>query len=165
MLTIKLATSAETDQVVAILVEASRWLQSRNILSWKPDVLPAQMQAAVARGEVYLAWKDGQAIGTVTVMWSDVAYWGERPDDAGYIHKVAVRRAAAGQNVGAQMVSWAEQLILERRRPFARLDCQADNPTINQFYQSAGYELRGSIDTPIFPLNLYEKRLHAPITS
>src|SRR5689334_22935387 len=73
-------------------------------------------------------------------------YRGERPDDAGYIHNLAITRAATGQHVGVQLLDWSERLISERGRPYARLDCHAANPTINRFYQSTGCELRGSVD-------------------
>lgn len=158
-LSISAATATETDSVIAILNDAIHWLQSRNLPTWNPDILPSVMNTLITRGEVYLARMDNQPVGTVTVQWSDPAFWGERPDDAGYIHKLAIMRTVAGQHIGAQMVNWAESLIVQRGRPYARLDCHAENPTINRFYQSAGYQPRGVIMLQGVPLNLYEKPL------
>lgn len=165
MLKVDLATPAETNTVIEILVDAVRWLESRGLPTWSPDVLADIMPAAVDRGEVYLARLDDQPVGTVSIQWSDAVYWGERPDDAGYIHKLAITRAAAGQHVGTQLLDWSERFIAARGRPYARLDCHAANPTINQFYRAAGYELRGTVDVNSPVLNLYEKLLQPSVPS
>jgi len=49
MLTVSLATLAETDVVVGILKDAVQFLRSRNLPTWNPDTLPAIMGAAVPR--------------------------------------------------------------------------------------------------------------------
>jgi ribosomal protein S18 acetylase RimI-like enzyme len=159
MLTMTPATAADTDSVIAVLMNAVQWLHSRGLPTWNPNTLPYVMEPLIARGEVYLARINDQPVGTVTVQWSDPAFWGERPDDAGYIHKLAIMRSVAGQQIGAQMVSWAESLIMQHGRPYARLDCHAENPAINRFYQSAGYQVRGIVTVHGVPLNLYEKPL------
>lgn len=159
MLTISPAIVPETDIVVGLLTEAALWLQSRGLPTWNPDTLLALMSAAVQRGEVYLARINDQPVGTVSIQWSDPMYWGERPDDAGYIHKLAITRAAAGQRIGVQLLSRAERLIADQERPIARLDCHAENPTINRFYQAVGYQLRGNATIRGVPLSLYEKRI------
>jgi ribosomal protein S18 acetylase RimI-like enzyme len=159
LLTIVPASAEETHAVIAILSEAARWLGSRGLPSWNPDTLPVVMSAAVSRGEVYLARIDDRPVGTISVQWSDPTMWGEQPDDAGYIHKLAIVRAAAGQHIGAEMLTWGEGLIAEHGRRFARLDCHAENPTINAFYEAAGYQLRGGIMFHDVLLNLREKRL------
>src|SRR5450432_2822984 len=142
MLTIVPASAEETHAVIAILTEAACWLDSRGLPSWSPDSLQVVMTAAVSRGEVYLARIDDQPVGTISVQWSDPALWGQQPDDAGYVHKLAIVRAAAGQHIGAEMLKWGEGLIAEHGRPYARLDCHAENPTINAFYEAAGYQVR-----------------------
>jgi protein-tyrosine phosphatase len=160
MLTVRLATLDEADQVAAIVIDAAIWLKSQNFHAWDPATLPALMRPAVARGECYLAWLDDKPVATVTIQWSDVEYWGERPDDAGYIHKLVSTRAVGGQHIGEQVLAWSEQFIADHKRPFARLDCNGDNPFINRYYQAAGYELVGTLDLPELPLSLYEKRLN-----
>lgn len=167
MLTITPATSNDTQTVLAILLDATRWLQSRSLPTWSPNALLPVMAAAIERNEVYLAYLDAQPAGTISIQWTDETYWGERSDDAGYIHKLATLRAVAGQHIGAQMLSWAEDLIEHGGRPYARLDCHATNPAINHFYVMAGYEPRGSLVVPELTggvmLNLYEKRLLKPL--
>jgi len=161
MLTIQSATPAETDIVIDILVDAVRWLESRGLPTWSPDGLADTMPNAVRRGEVYLARIDERPVGTVSIQWADPVYWGQRPDNAGYIHKLAIMRAAAGQQIGAQLLAWSEQMIVARDLPFARLDCHAANPFINHFYQAAGYKSRGTVVTNNRLLNLYEKAVLA----
>jgi len=41
--------------------------------------------------------KDVQGtFGTVTLQWSDKKFWGDLPLDAGYVHKLAIKRSYGG---------------------------------------------------------------------
>lgn len=153
------AALTEADTVISILKEAAHWLIGRGLPGWNPVSLEETMLRDIQRGVVYLAILDRQPVGTITVWWSDVMLWGERPDDAGYIHKLAVSRAFAGHRIGLHLLTWAEAMIAGEGRPYARLDCQAANPTINRFYQDAGYVPRGVTTLNEMQLNLYEKSL------
>jgi len=160
-LDIRQAVPAEAHLAIAILAEASRWLQSRRLPTWSAESLPAVIEPAVSRGEVYLAWLPDwpEPVATVSLQWSDPDFWGERPDDAGYIHKLASVRAISGYHIGAQVLRWAEDQIVARARPFARLDTSADNPAINHYYLNAGYQICGQILRRNILFNLYEKPL------
>lgn len=153
------AKLSDSDTVVNILGDAASWLSSRGIPAWNIEQLPTIMYPSIEQGLVYLAKLNGQFVGTITLQWTDVPFWGERPADAGYIHKLAVMRKAAGKNVGAQMVLWAESQIVAAKRPYSRLDCLKDNPTINKFYQNLGYIWCGEKLVNDFPANLYQKTL------
>jgi protein-tyrosine phosphatase len=158
-LSIRLASPAEARLALAILTDATLWLRSRGLPTWNPAQLPAAIAGVAERGELYLGWMADRPVGTVSIQWTDVLYWGEQPDDAGYIHKLAVARFASGQQIGAALLRWAEGYIALQGRTFARLDCQATNPVINRFYQGAGYELRGTVYVNELRLNCYEKAL------
>ncbi len=153
------ASGEDTPHVLAILTDAVFWLNSRGLPTIDPSTLDAVMIPAVARGEVYLAWLNGAAVGTITLQWADPLNWGERPNDAGYIHKLAVIRAAAGNQIGAHMVAWAEDQIIAAGRGYSRLDFPASNPAMHRFYGQLGYELRGEKVINGMTLSLGEKLL------
>jgi protein-tyrosine phosphatase len=88
------------------------------------------------RGEFYLARVDGEAVGTVALLWQDAAFWGERPPDAGYVHALAVRRAHAGDGLGAKLLDWAEQQAAGAEREYLRLDCPAENVELRGYYEA-----------------------------
>ncbi len=147
----------EASIAIEILQDAARWLISRNIPSWQPESLPAKIIPAVARGEVFVLKQKQEALATISLQWSDEFYWGKQPDDAGYVHKLAVRRDFAGQKLGEYLLQWAEAQIQARGRPYVRLDCERDNPIINRYYQGAGFKLCGAKEASEFGVNLYEK--------
>jgi GNAT superfamily N-acetyltransferase len=130
------ARRRDLDEIVGILSEAARWLLGRGIRQW-PDPFPRDRVARVLeRGEFYLARVDGEAVGTVALLWQDAAFWGERPPDAGYVHALAVRRAHAGDGLGAKLLDWAEQQAAGAEREYLRLDCPAENVELRGYYEA-----------------------------
>ena len=95
-------------------------------------------------GEMYLAVLDGQPVGTFALQWSDRETWGDVPDDAGYVHGLAIRRDFAGTGLGREMLRRAEQMVSLAERTYLRLDCVADNEALNEYYRRAGFVYRGS---------------------
>src|SRR5215469_15077918 len=66
--TIEQAHPSDLDSILDILEEAACWLISRGIDQWQPGVFRRvrcqSIADQVSRGEVYLARRDGQAVGT-----------------------------------------------------------------------------------------------------
>ena len=61
---------------------------------------------------------DGEPVATFTLLLDDPKFWGERPPDAVYLHKLAVRRAYAGRGLGARIVDWVDGEARRLGRPF-----------------------------------------------
>ena len=47
------------------------------------------------------------------------------------------------KGAGRQMLAELEKVTASRGRKYIRLDCSDDNPFLNQYYQSQGYEKNG----------------------
>lgn len=160
-LTIVPAQPSELETVLDILEEGAQWLTSRGIDQWPPGAFRGRrLQSIVDHlsvGEVYLAKVDGEAIGTLRLQWSDKPTWGEMPDDAGYVHALAVRRAFAGMGVGRQLLQWAEDTAAANGKHYLRLDCTAENPALRSYYEQAGFTYRGDIEGNGWKASLYEK--------
>jgi len=159
------AQPAEVDTVLSILEEAAAWLHARGIVEQWPLTFSHEFEAEhVAAREVYLARLGEQAVGTLMLLWSDSRVWGDLPDDAGYVHGLAIRRAVAGQGLGRRMLAWAEIMILAAGRRYLRLDCWAENAALCRYYERAGFSSRGRIELRGWPCALFEKDLanHAP---
>jgi protein-tyrosine phosphatase len=154
------AAGAGVDLCLSILLDAAERQAALGARAWPAEQLAAFVPEVAARGELYLAWSGEEPLGTVTLQWSDPHFWGERPDDAGYVHKLAVPRTAAGRGAGEALLGWAEEQVVAAGRSFVRLDCDADNPRINAYYRAAGFVLAG---VRTFPdgsrWSLYEKRV------
>ena len=158
-LVMRQARPTDLDTVVSMLEEAARWMLRRGIEGWTPDGFSRKRIAAlIESGEMYLAVLDGRPAGTFTLQWSDTETWGDVPDDAGYIHGLAIRREFAGKGLGREMLRRAEHMVSRSEREYLRLDCVADNDALNEYYRQAGFARRGSAMVRGLAVSLYEKR-------
>ena len=154
------ARPADLDTVVSMLEVAARWMARRGIEGWTPDGFSRERIAVLIRnGEMYLAVLDGRPAGTFALQWSDRETWGDVPDDAGYVHGLAIRREFAGEGLGREMLRRAEQVVSRLEREYLRLDCVANNEALNEYYRRAGFAYRGSSVVRGLAVALYEKRV------
>lgn len=139
-ITIRLATPADADALLALYREAAHWLLARGIDHWRPEQFERDpLLRHVACGEVYVAERDGELAGTLALSWTDPRIWDEQPPVAGYVHALAVSRSAAGQGLGRALLDWAEGQTLRAGKTLLRLDCMRDNPGLRAYYERAGF--------------------------
>lgn len=117
------------------------------------------------QGELFVAVTDeGTIAGTLTLLWSDPIFWGER-DDAGYVHRLAVRRSHAG--IGRPLLDWADAVV-GKRRAYLCVDVMSENVRLRRYYERLGFHRvreisgpashpHGATDTP-WTATLYERR-------
>jgi GNAT superfamily N-acetyltransferase len=117
------------------------------------------MKDNIERGEVYLAKDLDGIVGTITLQWTDLKYWGDLPPDSGYVHKFAVKRSHSGKGLGVRMLQWAEQKTKREGKKYLRLDCLATNKIIRAYYEKAGFVYIRDTTAPGWKASLYEKRL------
>jgi ribosomal protein S18 acetylase RimI-like enzyme len=155
-LTIARARPEDADTVLAILLDASRWLVARGIDQWRPEhFTPEELLTDIARGEMYLATRDSAPVGTLKLQWEDRPTWGDMPDDAGYVHRLAVRRVFAGRALGQRLLEWAARRAAASGKTYLRLDCIAANRALRAYYERAGFTLRREVCGSA----LFEKRV------
>jgi ribosomal protein S18 acetylase RimI-like enzyme len=160
-LEVRRAEPADVDEIVAVLSEAARWLLARGIRQW-PDPFPrARVEPLVHRGDFYVARVAGEPMATLALLWSDPTFWGEQPDDAGYVHALAVRRSLAGRGLGARLLDWAEAEVVANGREFLRLDCVAENHALRRYYEEQGFEQRGEVTVDDLVAMRFERRCRA----
>ncbi|MDX6409900.1 MAG: hypothetical protein QOE13_2971 [Gaiellaceae bacterium] len=155
---VRRASHEDSSIVADLLDEATVWVGDLGFSQWPLPFPRDQLAAAIERGEVYVVEsEDGEAVATVTMLLDDPAYWGARPPDAFYVHKLAVRRDRAGRGIGAAVVEWANAEAAEAGREFLRLDCLGDNPRIRDYYEDLGFQHRGDLVADGRKLSLYER--------
>jgi ribosomal protein S18 acetylase RimI-like enzyme len=159
------ATHEDTAEVTQLLVRTAQWLQSRGSTQWNgllrgEDSL--NTPEAINRGDVYVFRQGNILMGMVMLLqhpnaW-DKELWGEEGHESSlYMHRLAINREYAGQEVGRLMMQWAESGVAFPGKDRIRLDCIANNPVLNAFYQGLGYEIKGLASNPVGEFNLYEK--------
>src|SRR5438105_10551723 len=124
------ATRADLDTAAEILDEAATWLASRGLPGWEPGGFGASgtierraIEDAFRKGQLYLVWERASAVATVSLLDEDSLYWPNAPADGAFVHRLAVRRSAAGRGIGAAVLRWAEREALARGKRHLRLDC------------------------------------------
>jgi GNAT superfamily N-acetyltransferase len=160
-LRVSAAEPRDVDTVLEILDEAATWLQENRIPGlWKPGSFSRQAFVdQISREEVYIGCVDGKAAGTFILQWSDPFFWGDKPPDAGYLHKLAIRPVYQRRGIGLEMLRWAEAKTKAMRKKFLRLDCAAEDRKIRDYYEREGFAYRGDIVEPRGRASLYEKPL------
>ena len=108
---------------------------------------------------MYVGWVDGKSAGTFVLQWSDVFWWGEKPPDAGYAHKLAIKPVYAGQGIGREMLKWAETKARATGRKYLRLNCIVADRKIREYYENAGFTWIRDVMGPKALATLYEKPL------
>ena len=151
------ATPDDAATIREVLGDVSAWLLSQGLRQW-PAVFPDEwFLPALEAGETWLATRDGDVVATITLQWDDEIVWGQRPPDAGYVHRLAVRRHAAG--VGRELLAWTDGEVRAAGRDFVRLDCWRENPKLRAYYEASGFEHRGDAEEWGWPVTRYERPL------
>ena len=160
---IERATLAETNLLIEIHEDAARWLWSLGIHQWEPGTFPRdRLIECIERGEVYLVRLDSEPVGMVILQEADEDTWGERPDDALYLHGLRVLRVYARRGIGRTILRWAEEQVVARGRIYLRLDCMADNSKLRAYYEDVGFRYVSDAtdeDEPDWRASMYEKRV------
>ena len=100
---------------------------------------------ALEAGNLYVVPDETCLAATVTLQWTDSMLWGDR-GDAGFIHRLGVRRSHAG--MGRSVVEWAAKEVLSRDRHYLCLDCLSTNLRLRRYYEEVGFIMVGEMAGP-----------------
>jgi GNAT superfamily N-acetyltransferase len=161
-LDVRLARTDDVPAVVALYRETTDWIRAQG---FDPGEAPRPLAEIVAErvgtGTVYIALLGGEVVATMTVLREDVEMWGERPNDALYLHGFGVKRAYAGQRIGLALLDWLAKMARGAGREYVRLDCEAGNRKLRDYYEHAGFAYRGDVTTPSHTGSRYERAVRA----
>jgi GNAT superfamily N-acetyltransferase len=143
--------------VAGMLDEATAFVRTMGRDQWPVPFPQDELRQRIDRDELYVVDLGDEPAATFTLLLDDPKFWGERPPDAVYLHKLAVRRAFAGRGLGVRVVEWVGEEAARRGRAFVRLDCQRDLPGIRRYYERLGFDLRGELERGTFAWALYER--------
>jgi protein-tyrosine phosphatase len=159
-LDVSMAGPVDVDDVTVLYEEGTAWMRARGD---DPGEAPRPMRDIVAdriaSGTVYVARLRGEAVATLTILREDAEVWGERPDDALYLHGFGVKRAYAGQRIGLALLDWLAEMARDAGRAYVRLDCTAGNRKLRDYYEGAGFTYRGDVTLPSHIGSRYEMRV------
>lgn len=163
----EVASVDRIDEVLGVLDEAAAWLGARGIVQWPPRFDAEWVAGAIARGETWLVNVGDEVAGTITLDWDD-PLWADHGGTAGYVHRMAVRRRAAG--LGSAMLDRASEAARDHGADALRLDCVRSNARLRAYYEARGFVHCGDVavggapgqrnaEGPITWVSRYERRL------
>ncbi|MDG0794374.1 GNAT family N-acetyltransferase [Cohnella ginsengisoli] len=162
-LDIRPATTDDAEALRTLYLGAVEWIQdAKGIRQWHADMFsPANMEMLFREQNVYAAYLQGKLVGAFSINWDhEEGIWGPLFHmDAGYVHRLAVARDCKGLGIGRLLLLHAESIISQKGRAWLRLDCMADNPSLNAYYARQGLQYCGRFDGPSWSASLYERKV------
>lgn len=144
-LVVRLGTEADVHLVLDLLEEAAAWIRAVHRLEQWPERFPEErVLEDVDSGALFVCEIDGVLLGALSLAWSDPMFWGDR-SDAGFVHRLVVRRDRAGQGLGARLLRWVDGEILRRGRGWLCIDVLQDNVALRAFYEGIGFRWAGAV--------------------
>lgn len=137
--------------MVSLWEEARAWFAEQGIDQWQyPPRRHAIGANIAARDECWII-EDPQerTIGTITVdKRADPEFWesSDSPDDALYVHRMIVRRHAAGGEIGSALLDWASKRAAAAGKSWLRLDAWRSNPRLRRYYADRGFTLVRTVE-------------------
>jgi GNAT superfamily N-acetyltransferase len=127
----------ETD---ALIREAADWLMAKGEPLWGPNETSYEELARVARaGELVTGRVNGELAACMYLHNEDPLFWPHvAPDEAFYVHRLAVARKHAGRGYAQAMLQWAEGEVRATGRLYLRLDCEP-RAKLLALYRGAGF--------------------------
>lgn len=141
----------QPDEFLAILREVAHWLVDSQQVLWQPDTLTAEnLINDYTRDNCYVMYADGVPAAAFILQWKSPLYFPDVPDNmAGFIHKLAIRRLFAGQNLFAPILTYCQQQCVAQGIPELQLETDADRPALMRFYERNGF-------TPTYQRTIHE---------
>jgi len=121
---------ADVDAALAVLVEVAQWTERFGEPVWEAaSFTRAEHEALAAAGELVGGFEGERLVACMRLQAADPLWWPEDPPgDALYLHKVVVRREAAGRGWLGRLLAWAADEGRRRGVRALRLDTLADTP-------------------------------------
>lgn len=162
-LVIRRASVEEAADAVSILREVTQWLVDTGRPLWPLNSLDvAAFRRAASKGELVLGYEDSQAVACMLLQPRDDIHWpNDTPGEALYVHKLAVRRAAAGQGWSRRLIEWASAQAREAGARVLRLDT-SDRHELVPLYERYGFRVIDAVPRRFGPLTIVRLKLRAP---
>ena len=161
----KQALSIEVEKALEYLKIAATNLKNKNVDQWSIWLNPSDekiqwVKDGFSKQEFYFVENDyNQSIGMFRLLKEDELYWGKQTVNARYIHSLIVLPEFSGLKIGNYIMKQVEQTIKNENITIFRLDCNAANTWLCNYYKSLGFIEAGQVQMPHSLNTLFEKRI------
>jgi ribosomal protein S18 acetylase RimI-like enzyme len=133
----------EVEEAIKMMKEVASWGRSVGFNVWKDEALTREKLLKYANeDEFYIGQVSGDNASCMILQWEDTFFWpNAKKYEAGYVHKLCVRRDYANQGLSAKMVEFAIEECKKRNINYLRLDTGWSNTKLCNLYKSLGFEI------------------------
>ena len=160
---LKSVNRKELNMVLDQFKEAALSISKKNINHWQywknPPIEKVNwVKEGLDNKEFYFIESlEADIMGMVRILKKDLLYWEEKKDKALYIHSLVVKEKFSGLGIGKQVINTIEKE--SKNCDYLRLDCDAKNPKLCNYYIKQGFVKVGEKTLPLSTYNLYEKKI------
>lgn len=168
------ATAVDVSLLLEIRRESVDWLSTRNTDQWASDfpdeeTMLVGFAADTMNGHAWLI-DDDDAVTVATVTLdaaAQPAIWTpeEATEPARYVHRLTVRRVAAGQGLGSELLDWCGNRAYEEGARWLRLDAWTTNHALHDYYRSQGFEHLRTVERADYPSGALFQRPARPVAT
>lgn len=145
--TFKAAKKEEIPEIFSLYLERIQWMDDKGIQQWNNNgylevYTETYYEEQQKNGRLFVLKDDAGKCVAAAVLLDEDARWEEiEKQSSCFVHNLVTSCKVKG--AGRQMLAELEKVTASRGRKYIRLDCSDDNPFLNQYYQSQGYEKNG----------------------
>jgi len=138
---IKPAAERDIPVIVNILEDTVKWLNSTDKPMWtRNQVQWERLLQDFAVSDFHIAYLDGVPAGCMALMDHDPGFWPDiQKGESLFVHKLAVKRFAAGQGLADAIIAYAKSLCMDKGISALRLICAQDRPKLRAVYERNGF--------------------------
>ena len=138
MYTFSPADLSHLPEVFALIDRRTRWMQAQGNPQWDTyrEAYPDDyFRTVTEKGQLWLLRQD-ERIAAMVTLWDTDSQWTDGAA-ALYLHNLAADEAFPG--AGAELLRRCADRAGTLHRDRLRLDCSADNPRLNAYYEAQGF--------------------------
>ena len=149
---IRLATEKDLLEIMTMYASCVKEMQNKNIYQWDEQYPNSKIiKKDIANNTYYILKKKNIIIAGITIdeIQSPIYNTIKWKDKSGLflvVHRLGISGNYWGQGIGKKLMSYAEEMVIEKKFKSIRLDTYSKNPIALNFYKSLGYEEMGKID-------------------
>jgi len=164
----KPAENHEIKDALSFFKSASQMLKKKKLSQWQywddpPEDKIAWIQEGFDKGEFFFVYASGtEKIAMFRLLETDTLYWEEKglEKNTRYVHSLVVSKNASGKGIGKTILQELINGFKKSEIKKFRLDCDASNKRLCQYYEGFGFKKVGVKQTQYASNNLYEMRLN-----
>lgn len=137
----------DVETAINIMKDVTKWGRSVGLDVWRDEQITREkLLAGIDEGDFYIGKVSSDAACCMILQWNDTLFWPKAKEhEAGYIHKLCVRREYSGIGLSRKMVEFSIEECRKRNIGYLRLDTGWNKKKLRSLYESLGFVLVGTI--------------------